>query len=153
MNLDRYIPILKYDEIENFVLAALNIHIDLLKSMSRKKEIVLARKYISYFCLELTDLSQKKIGEFISKGDRKYDHSTVHYGWKRIKELIDNDKQTRFQVESIFINILKFVEYKKSLKRLAYLCDMEINYGNDYGDEIKGLSDKVYNYEQIHYPI
>jgi len=153
MNLDRYIPILKYDEIENFVLAALNIHIDLLKSMSRRKEIVLARKYISYFCLELTKLSQKKIGEFISKGDRKYDRSTVYYGWRRIKELIDNDKQTRFQVESIFINILKFVEYKKSLKRLAYLCDMEINYGNDYGDEIKALSDKVYNYEQIHYPI
>ena len=70
-------------------------------AQSRLKELVYARQIGMYLSLELTNETTKKIGfEF---GGRS--HSTVIHAYKTIKEMLENDTQTKKDTELLKIQV------------------------------------------------
>jgi hypothetical protein len=64
---------------------------------TRKRETVQARQITMYFCKQLTNKSFEKIGMEI--GDK--DHATVLHACKTVSNLIETNKEFKFQVEEI----------------------------------------------------
>ncbi|MDR3309288.1 MAG: chromosomal replication initiator protein DnaA [Tannerella sp.] len=75
------------------------LHIDeaLLQTLSRKREIVLARQLTMYFAKRYTDASFSHIGKVVGNKD----HATVHYSWNLVKQQIEIDKKCRAMVSAI----------------------------------------------------
>ncbi len=68
-----------------------------LSSKSRKKAISTPRQIAIYFLREETDVSLPQIGEML--GGR--DHTTILYGYEKIKELRNSDAQFRRELTNI----------------------------------------------------
>jgi chromosomal replication initiator protein len=85
------------DYIQKVVCDYFDIPIELMKSKTRKREIVQARQLAMYFSKQLTKNSLANIG--IHCGNK--DHATVLHACKTVNNLIDTDKQFRAFVNDI----------------------------------------------------
>ncbi len=68
-----------------------------IQSKSRKREIVMARQIAMYLAKKYTEASSSQIGMQIGKKD----HATVLHACKMVKNLLDVDKNLKFQMEEI----------------------------------------------------
>ncbi|MGC6495923.1 MAG: chromosomal replication initiator protein DnaA [Flavobacteriales bacterium] len=85
------------DYIQKVVCDYFDIPIELMKSKTRKREIVQARQLAMYFSKQLTKNSLANIG--IHCGNK--DHATVLHACKTVNNLRDTDKQFRTYVSDI----------------------------------------------------
>lgn len=85
------------DYIQKVVCDYFDIPIELMKSKTRKREIVQARQLAMYFSKQLTKNSLANIG--IHCGNK--DHATVLHACKTVNNLKDTDKQFRAYVSDI----------------------------------------------------
>jgi chromosomal replication initiator protein len=85
------------DYIQKVVCDYFDIPIELMKSKTRKREIVQARQLAMYFSKQLTKNSLANIG--LHCGNK--DHATVLHACKTVNNLIDTDKQFRGYVSDI----------------------------------------------------
>ena len=83
--------------IHKFVCEYFEVPVELLKSQTRKREIVQARQISMYLAKSHTKSSLKSIGMHF--GGR--DHSTVIYACQTVEDLIDTDKKFRAYVADI----------------------------------------------------
>lgn len=79
------------------------VHPDYIRQHIRHRRIVEKRGMLYLFCREYTDLSSSDIGYYCSMpGSKKhFNHATVLHGVKTIKNLIDTDKQIRYDYNMI----------------------------------------------------
>ncbi len=83
--------------IQKLVCDYFNIAVDLVKSKTRKREVVQARQISMYFAKDMTKASLKSIGSHF--GNR--DHSTVIHACQTVNDLMDTDKRFRADVEEL----------------------------------------------------
>ncbi len=83
--------------IQKIVCNYFNVGLDLIKSKTRKREIVQARQISMYFSKNLTKASLTTIGSKIGGKD----HATVLHAFKTVNNLMETDKKFRLQVEDI----------------------------------------------------
>ncbi len=83
--------------IQKVVCNYFNVGLDLIKSKTRKREIVQARQISMYFSKNLTKSSLTTIGSKIGGKD----HATVLHAYKTVNNLMETDKKFRLQVEDI----------------------------------------------------
>jgi chromosomal replication initiator protein len=83
--------------IQNLVCEYFEVPIEMVKSQTRKREIVQARQISMYLAKAHTKSSLKSIGHFF--GGR--DHSTVIYACQTVEDLIDTDKKFKGYVADI----------------------------------------------------
>ena len=93
-NVSREISI---EYIQKLVCEYFEVPIEMVKSKTRKREIVQARQISMYLAKNLTKSSLKSIGQFF--GGR--DHSTVIYACQTVDDLIDTDKKFKGYVQDI----------------------------------------------------
>lgn len=85
------------DYIQKLVCEYFEVPVEMVKSPTRKREIVQARQISMYLSKNLTKSSLKSIGAFY--GGR--DHSTVIYACQTVEDLIDTDKKFKGYVNDI----------------------------------------------------
>lgn len=83
--------------IQKLVCDYFGISIDMVKSKTRKREIVQARQISMYFAKDLTKSSLKTIGMHF--GGR--DHSTVIHACQTVNDLIETDKKFKLDVDEL----------------------------------------------------
>jgi chromosomal replication initiator protein len=83
--------------IQKLVCEYFEVPVDLVKSPTRKREVVQARQISMYLSKSLTKSSLKSIGAFY--GGR--DHSTVIYACQTVQDLIHTDKKFKGYVDDI----------------------------------------------------
>jgi chromosomal replication initiator protein len=83
--------------IQKVVCNYFNVGLDLIKSKTRKREIVQARQISMYFSKNLTKASLTTIGSKIGGKD----HATVLHAFKTVNNLMETDKKFRLQVEDL----------------------------------------------------
>ncbi|MBE7176128.1 MAG: chromosomal replication initiator protein DnaA [Mucilaginibacter polytrichastri] len=83
--------------IQKLVCEYFEVPVDMVKSQTRKREIVQARQISMYLSKAHTNNSLKSIGNFF--GGR--DHSTVIYACQTVEDLIDTDKKFKNYVNDI----------------------------------------------------
>ncbi len=94
------------DYVQKYVSDYFDVSVELLKSKTRKREIVVARQIGMYLTKEFTNLSLKSIGSHY--GGR--DHTTVIHAINTVNDLVDTDMQFSHMVDEI----LKTVKMKAS---------------------------------------
>jgi len=85
------------DRIQEAVADYFNISIELMRSKTRKREIVQSRQIAMYFAKNLTKSSLAAIGAKIGGKD----HATVLHACKTVTNLMETDKRFRSHVEEI----------------------------------------------------
>jgi len=85
------------EQIQKLVCEYFEVPVEMVKSKTRKREIVQARQISMYLAKSHTKSSLKSIGHFF--GGR--DHSTVIYACQTVQDLIDTDKQFKAYVQDI----------------------------------------------------
>jgi len=85
------------DYIQKFVCNHYNISLDLMKSKTRIREMVVARQVAMYFCKKFTDLSLKAIGYSFGKRD----HSTVIHAISTVNDMMDTDQRFFNTIEEL----------------------------------------------------
>ncbi len=83
--------------IQKLVCEYFEVPVEMVKSKTRKREIVQARQISMYLAKSHTKTSLKSIGAFF--GGR--DHSTVIYACQTVEDLIDTDKKFKAYVNDI----------------------------------------------------
>ena len=83
--------------IQKLVCEYFEVPVEMVKSKTRKREIVQARQISMYLAKSHTKTSLKSIGAFF--GGR--DHSTVIYACQTVEDLIDTDKKFKTYVQDI----------------------------------------------------
>ncbi|PRY48826.1 chromosomal replication initiator protein DnaA [Arcticibacter pallidicorallinus] len=83
--------------IQKLVCEYFEVPVEMVKSKTRKREIVQARQISMYLAKSHTKTSLKSIGQFF--GGR--DHSTVIYACQTVEDLIDTDKKFKNYVQDI----------------------------------------------------
>jgi len=83
--------------IEEVVCNYFEMPVESLESKTRKREIVQARQIAMFFAKELTKQSLAAIGSQIGKKD----HATVLHACKTVNNLIDTDKQFKYDIDDI----------------------------------------------------
>ncbi|MEI6596116.1 MAG: chromosomal replication initiator protein DnaA [Bacteroidota bacterium] len=83
--------------IQKLVCDYFTISVDLVKSKTRKREIVQARQISMFYAKDLTKSSLKTIGMHF--GGR--DHSTVIHACQTVNDLIETDKKFKSDIEEI----------------------------------------------------
>ena len=85
------------DYIQKVVCDYFNMPMELLKSKTRKREIVQARQIAMFFAKSMTKSSLVTIGTQIGNKD----HATVLHACKTVNNLIDTDKSFRVYIDEI----------------------------------------------------
>jgi chromosomal replication initiator protein len=85
------------DYIQKLVCEYFEVPVEMVKSKTRKREIVQARQISMYLAKNHTKTSLKSIGAYF--GGR--DHSTVIYACQTVEDLIDTDKKFKAYVQDI----------------------------------------------------
>ncbi|GAA4801475.1 chromosomal replication initiator protein DnaA [Olivibacter ginsenosidimutans] len=85
------------DYIQKLVCEYFEVPVEMVKSKTRKREIVQARQISMYLAKNHTKTSLKSIGAYF--GGR--DHSTVIYACQTVEDLIDTDKKFKSYVQDI----------------------------------------------------
>ena len=83
--------------IQKLVCEYFEVPVEMVKSKTRKREIVQVRQISMYLAKSHTKTSLKSIGQFF--GGR--DHSTVIYACQTVEDLIDTDKKFKAYVHDI----------------------------------------------------
>ena len=83
--------------IQKLVCDYFSIPVDLVKSKTRKREIVQARQISMFYAKDLTKASLKTIGMHF--GGR--DHSTVIHACQTVNDLMETDKKFKADIEEI----------------------------------------------------
>lgn len=85
------------DYIQKVVCDYFDLPIELLKSKTRKREVVQARQIAMYFAKQMTKSSLANIGAHCGGKD----HATVLHACKTVNNLIDTDKQFRGYIDEL----------------------------------------------------
>ena len=85
------------DYIQKAVAAYFNITQDMMRSKSRKRELVVARQVAMYFSKEYTNHSLKSIGQHF--GGR--DHSTVIHAVQAVNDMLETDSKFKNSVHEL----------------------------------------------------
>ncbi len=85
------------DYIQKVVCDYFNMGIDLLKSKTRKREVVQARQIAMYFSKQLTKSSLATIGMHCGGKD----HATVLHACRTVNNLMDTDKKFRHYIQEL----------------------------------------------------
>lgn len=85
------------DYIQKVVCDYFNMGIDLLKSKTRKREVVQARQIAMYFAKQLTKSSLATIGMHCGGKD----HATVLHACRTVNNLMDTDKKFRHYIQEL----------------------------------------------------
>ena len=93
-NIKREISI---DYIQKIVSDYFNLPLELLKSKTRKREVVQARQIAMFFAKNMTKSSLASIG--LQCGGK--DHATVLHACRTVNNLIETDKKFRVYIEEI----------------------------------------------------
>ena len=88
---------LSIDYIQKIVCDYFSMPVDILKSKTRKREIVQARQIAMYFAKCLTKSSLATIGSLIGGKD----HATVLHACKTVNNLVDTDKRFKNYIDEI----------------------------------------------------
>jgi len=88
---------LSIDYIQEIVCDYFNVSIDLLRSKTRKREIVQSRQIAMFFAKNLTKASLAAIGAKIGGKD----HATVLHACKTVNNLIETDKRFKTHIDEI----------------------------------------------------
>ena len=89
------------DYIQDFVSEYFDVSVELLKSKTRRREIVVARQVGMYLTKEFTNLSLKSIGYHY--GGR--DHTTVIHAINTVNDLIDTDLKFSHTIDELLKNV------------------------------------------------
>jgi chromosomal replication initiator protein len=84
------------DDIVKIVCTYFNVEIEMLKLKTRKREIVQSRQISMYLARKFTKFPERIISQIGNQN-----HSTTHYAYKHINELIETDKNIKKQVEEL----------------------------------------------------
>lgn len=85
------------DYIQKIVASFFNITLEMMKSKSRKRELVVARQVAMFFAKEYTNHSLKSIGQHF--GGR--DHSTVIHAVQSVNDLMETDSKFKNSVNEL----------------------------------------------------
>lgn len=85
------------DYIQKVVCDYFNLPLDLLKSKTRKREVVQARQIAMYFAKQLTKSSLASIGAHCGGKD----HATVLHACRTVNNLMDTDKKFRHYIQEL----------------------------------------------------
>lgn len=85
------------DYIQKVVCDYFDLPIELLKSKTRKREVVQARQIVMYFAKSMTKASLASIGAQCGGKD----HATVLHACRTVNNLIDTDKQIRGYIQEL----------------------------------------------------
>jgi len=85
------------DYIQKVVCDYFNLALELMKSKTRKREVVQARQIAMYFSKQLTKSSLATIGAHCGGKD----HATVLHACRTVNNLIDTDKRFRVYISDI----------------------------------------------------
>lgn len=85
------------DFIQKIVCDYFNLQAEMLKSKTRKREIVQARQIAMFFAKNLTKSSLAAIGSVVGGKD----HATVLHACKTVNNLIDTDKRFKLYIDEI----------------------------------------------------
>ncbi|NPA03692.1 MAG: chromosomal replication initiator protein DnaA [Epsilonproteobacteria bacterium] len=84
-------------EIAQVVSTELNVKLSELKSKSRNRQIVHARRIVIYLARTLTPNSMPALAQFFGMKD----HTSVSHAMKKVKELINKDEKFKLQLEEL----------------------------------------------------
>ena len=85
------------DYIQKVVCDYFDIPIDVMKSKTRKREIVQCRQLSMYFAKQMTKSSLAMIGKHCGNKD----HATVLHACRTVENLADTDKQFRKYIDDL----------------------------------------------------
>ncbi|WP_457593863.1 chromosomal replication initiator protein DnaA [Hydrogenimonas sp.] len=85
------------DDIVKVVSKELNVKPSEIKSKSRSKNIVAARRIVIYLARSLTPNSMPSLAQYFGMKD----HTAVSHAMKKINELIDNDETFKAKIEEL----------------------------------------------------
>jgi len=108
--------------IVKIVCEHLDIPVESLFVVSRKKHLVNARQVLFYFCTQYLDVPKSSLCNIPSLwgSDRVYNHATILHAIKQIENYIFTDKRYREQINKIRcdieIGVMKSDEISNSLK-------------------------------------
>ena len=85
------------DYIQKVVCDYFGLPVDLMKSKTRKREVVQARQVTMYFAKSLTKSSLSAIGSYCGGKD----HATVLHACRTVNNLMETDKKYRGQVQDL----------------------------------------------------
>ena len=85
------------DYIQKVVCDYFNLAMDVLKSKTRKREVVQARQIAMYFAKQLTKSSLATIGMHCGGKD----HATVLHACRTVNNLMDTDKKFRHYIQEL----------------------------------------------------
>ena len=88
---------LSIDYIQKVVCDYFNMPVDMMKSKTRKREIVQARQIAMYFAKSMTKSSLATIGAMIGGKD----HATVLHACKTVNNLLETDKRFKMYIDEI----------------------------------------------------
>lgn len=88
---------LTLDSITQFVAKDLNIKPSEIKSKSRSKNLVYARRIAIYLCRELTQNTMPQLAQYFSMKD----HTAISHTLKKISELIENDEDFKAKISEL----------------------------------------------------
>ncbi len=84
-------------DIVDVVSAELNIKPSEIKSKSRNRQIVNARRMVIYLARTLTPNSMPALAQFFGMKD----HTSVSHAMKKVKEMIENDADFKLQIDEL----------------------------------------------------
>ncbi|MBN2815451.1 MAG: chromosomal replication initiator protein DnaA [Campylobacterales bacterium] len=88
---------LTMESITQFVAKDLNIKPSEIRSKSRSKNIVYARRITIYICRELTQNTMPQLAQYFGMKD----HTAISHTIKKINELIEKDEEFRLKIEEL----------------------------------------------------
>lgn len=88
---------LSIDYIQKIVCDYFNMPVDMMKSKTRKREIVQARQIAMFFAKNLTKSSLATIGAMVGGKD----HATVLHACKTVNNLLETDKRFKMYIDEI----------------------------------------------------
>jgi len=89
-----------FDAYATAIAKEFHLELDQMFSPARRRDIVDARQMLYYLCME-RPIRLSYIQTFMEQNDCPVQHSTILHGYKKAKELIDNDKDYQDIVDSI----------------------------------------------------
>ena len=93
-------------DIVDVVAAELNVKPSEIKSKSRNRQIVSARRIVIYLARTLTPNSMPQLAQFFGMKD----HTSVSHAMKKVKEMIEEDENFRLKIDELANKIRHSVE-------------------------------------------
>ena len=89
-----------FDDYATAIAKQFHLTLDQMFTKTKKREIVDARQMLYYMCME-RPIRISYIQRFMKENGHEVAHSTIIHGYKKAKELIDNDNDFQQVVSNI----------------------------------------------------